>query len=88
MTLESYDYLRMSLRGSCSLIMKCPLQIYILNSWPTAGDVILGNSGGFEKKDLNGRSWLLMMGLWKLSLALAPVPRDRNSLCVFFTTKN
>lgn len=59
--LESYDYLCMSLRGCCSLNMKCPLQTYVLNPWSTAGGFILGNSGGFEKWGLNGRSWSLMM---------------------------
>lgn len=61
--LESCDCLWMSLRGSCSLNMKCPLQTHILSPWSTAGGVILGNSGGFEEWDLSGRHWLLMMGL-------------------------
>lgn len=75
----------MSLGGSCSLNIKCVLQTYILNSWSTAGGVILEHSGGFEERDLNGRSWLLMMGLWKLSLALVPVYCDMNSLCPIFS---
>lgn len=79
--LRSSEYLWMSLRGCYSLNIKCPLQTYSGPLWWC----YFQKFWRLKKQSLNGRSWSLVVGLWRLFLAPVLLCCDVNSLSLMFS---